>query len=99
MGVHTFDDLRGHVGHAVAVVTYGKDAPVNVAVECEDCNEVLIDFDKDEPQAGKVCTTCGSEDVFYDAYVGVNDENDVRTFDAVFCDNCGGETSLKEASK
>ena len=28
------------------VVTYGSPA-VNVAIECNDCNEVLLDFDKD----------------------------------------------------
>jgi hypothetical protein len=36
-----------------------------------------------------VCATCGSDRVFFDAYVGVNDPTDVRTFDAVFCDDCG----------
>ena len=42
----------------------------------------------------KVCKECGSADVYWDAYVNVNDPNDVRLFDAVFCDDCGGETSL-----
>ena len=45
----------------------------------------------------KVCSSCGSSDVFRDAYVGVNDTSDVRTFDNIFCDNCGGETSLVDA--
>lgn len=44
----------------------------------------------------KACSECGSTDVFYDAYVGVNDPEDVRTFDQAFCDDCGGETSLVE---
>lgn len=44
----------------------------------------------------KVCKTCKSENVFFDAYVGVNDSQDTRVFDAVFCDDCGGETSLVE---
>lgn len=40
-----------HVGHNVVVVAYGQDEPINVAVECEDCNVVLLDFDKpEEPQ-------------------------------------------------
>jgi hypothetical protein len=44
----------------------------------------------------QVCKECGSDAVYFDAYVGVNDPEDVRTFDAVFCDDCGGETSLVE---
>ena len=42
-----FADLMYHVGHHIVVVTYG-DPPHNVAVECEDCNEVLMDFDEPE---------------------------------------------------
>jgi len=42
-----YHDLRKHIGHKVVVVGYGSDGedPVNVAIECEDCNEVLVDFD------------------------------------------------------
>ena len=46
MGVWDFGSLLPHVGHDVEVVTYG-DPAVNVAIECMDCNEVLIDFDKE----------------------------------------------------
>jgi hypothetical protein len=42
----------------------------------------------------KACKHCGSVNVFYDAYVNVNDPKDVRTFDSIMCDNCGKETSL-----
>jgi hypothetical protein len=47
MGVHNFDELKAHVGHKIVCVTYndGND-PVNVALECEDCHTVLLDFDK-----------------------------------------------------
>ena len=49
MSVGSFDDLLFHVRHKVVVVTYGSPMnPVNVAIECLDCNEVLIDFDRDE---------------------------------------------------
>lgn len=41
-----------------------------------------------------VCSHCGSSHVFYDAWVGVNDPSDVRTFDATFCMACEGPTSL-----
>lgn len=43
-----------------------------------------------------VCTTCGSPRVLLDAYVGLNDSDDVRTYDDTFCEDCGGECSTKE---
>lgn len=44
MSAQNYTELRGHLGHAVAVVAYGN---ANVAVECEECAEVLFDFDRD----------------------------------------------------
>lgn len=47
MSVSNFEELKGHIGHKIACVSYGK--PVqNVAIECEDCNEVLLSFDENE---------------------------------------------------
>lgn len=55
MGVNSYDDLMRHVGHKIVCVTYGNaphkiddSEPIceNVAIECEDCNEVLVDFDR-----------------------------------------------------
>lgn len=46
MSAQSFADLVEHVGHEVEVVTYGADTPLNVAIECVDCYEVLLDFDK-----------------------------------------------------
>ena len=43
-----------------------------------------------------VCNTCESKNVFYDAWVAVNDEEDVRTFDDIFCEECDGPTDVKE---
>ena len=37
-------DLSAHIGHDLECVEYGDNE--NVAVECIDCNEVLIDFDE-----------------------------------------------------
>ena len=50
MGSYSYNDLRRHIGHKIVCVCYGKDGqtPDNVAVECETCNEVLLDFDKEE---------------------------------------------------
>ena len=46
MGAWNFNDLIKHVGHKIVCVSYGK-PPQNVAIECEDCDEVLLDYDKD----------------------------------------------------
>ena len=41
-----FNELKHHVGHKIEVVEYGDGQIVaNVAIECETCGEVLIDFD------------------------------------------------------
>lgn len=46
MAAHTYEDLAEHVGHEIVCVEYGDGA--NVAVECETCGTVLLDFDKEE---------------------------------------------------
>jgi hypothetical protein len=43
MGVHGYEDLEKHVGHDIECVTYGDQ---NVALECTDCHEVLLDYDR-----------------------------------------------------
>ena len=44
-----FKDLMKHRNHAITVVTYKYEGRVrNVALECLDCCEVLLDFDKPE---------------------------------------------------
>jgi len=52
MSAIDFNDLKRHIGHKIVCTYYSKthklkDA-VNVAVECETCNEVLLDFDRGE---------------------------------------------------
>jgi hypothetical protein len=49
MSAYTFSDLNRHVGHRIECVNYG-DPPVNASVECMDCNEVILDFDKADEQ-------------------------------------------------
>lgn len=46
MSAFNYNELKRHVGHDIVCVSYGDG--VNVAVECEDCNEVLLDYDKDD---------------------------------------------------
>ena len=46
MSVQNFEDLAEHFGHTLTVALYGE--VDNVAIECEDCYEVLLDFDKED---------------------------------------------------
>jgi len=42
-GENNFDKLKNHVGHNIVCVNY-KDQ--NMAIECETCNEVLVDYER-----------------------------------------------------
>jgi len=46
MSVNSFEELNKHKGHKIEIVTYGN-PPVNVAIECLDCFEVLLFFDRE----------------------------------------------------
>ena len=48
MSVNSYAELKRHVGHKIVCVKYGKDA--NVALECETCNDVLLDYDKEDEE-------------------------------------------------
>ena len=58
MGANCFKDLLGHVGHKIRCVTYGdgnlaperQEDAENVALECETCGMVLLDFNRTPPQ-------------------------------------------------
>jgi hypothetical protein len=47
-----YNKLKEHVGHDIECVQYGnfgyQGEPQNVAIECNDCNEVIISYDLDE---------------------------------------------------
>lgn len=50
---YMYEKLRPHIGHNITCVHYGKknEGPVDICIECEDCNEVLIsaeDFGEEE---------------------------------------------------
>lgn len=56
MGSESYDELKQHIGHKIVCVAYGnppwkfddKERIIeNVAIECETCNEVLFDYDKE----------------------------------------------------
>ena len=55
MSASNYKELLKHVGHKIVCVKYGNppwniddSLPIcqNVAIECETCNEVLLDYDK-----------------------------------------------------
>jgi len=50
MSADSYKELKRHLGHKIVCVAYGGDGeePWNVSIECEDCNEVLLDYDRDE---------------------------------------------------
>ena len=48
MRADTFRELNLHFAHDIEIVRYGRGEEVfNVAVECRECNEVLMDYDKE----------------------------------------------------
>jgi len=62
-----YNDLRPHIGHKITCVCYGAGGqdPDNIALECEDCGMVLIDFNHSDEEDGKeeeemvACPACG----------------------------------------
>jgi len=47
MSVDSYGELLTHVGHEIKCVTYGEPGdPQNVAIECETCSTVLVDFNR-----------------------------------------------------
>lgn len=50
-----WDILKKHIGHDVSIVCYGeKDDPADICLECNDCNEVILD--------AEIYTICTRED-------------------------------------
>jgi len=44
-----YDGILSHLGHKIVVAYYGEmPEPVNVAIECEDCHEVIVNCDHEE---------------------------------------------------
>jgi hypothetical protein len=49
MAIQNYNDLYAHYGHEIHVNRYTDTLGdvINVSIECEDCYEVLIDFDNE----------------------------------------------------
>jgi len=52
MSATNFRELAAHCGHKLEVALYGN-PPVNAAIECLTCYEVLVDYEDDEDDNGK----------------------------------------------
>ena len=52
MSAQNYADLIVHSGHSLVIAEYASES---AAIECQDCAEVLLDFDQ---KAGE-CDTCG----------------------------------------
>lgn len=52
--INCYKELKTHVGHHVVVAKYGSNPrkPDNVAIECEDCGTVLLDYDHPDIEGG-----------------------------------------------
>ena len=49
MAIDNYHDLLAHAGHEIKCVTYAAEnstEPANVAIECETCSCVLLDYDR-----------------------------------------------------
>ena len=70
----------------------------NVALAfVENAREALWDYTTENSPFIYLCPKCGSDEVFSDAYVGLNEVDDVRTFDAAYCMAC--EQPLKHVDQ
>lgn len=89
-------DIREHIGHKVVIVGYGRDEDedyVNVAIECEDCGEVVLDFNQpffeENAETGKkTCAECGC-----DVYV---DDHETEGDGGIYCSNEQCENAKKD---
>lgn len=49
---YMYNKLKSHIGHNIVCVAYGSvENPIDICIECEDCNEVLVSaesFDDEE---------------------------------------------------
>lgn len=53
-------ELERHFNHSIVIAKYSglDDEPVNYAVECEDCHEVIVDEEVNYPCDRPECRTC-----------------------------------------
>lgn len=45
-----------------------------------------------------VCLECGSDEVYFDGWIGVNDPSDIKSFDETHCERCQESCDITEAT-
>jgi len=60
MSVYNYETLKNHANHEVEIVTYGPSSKeiLNIALECNECNETLVSFDDDGDEEAIGETKC-----------------------------------------
>ena len=57
---YEFMRFKEHIGHRIELAYYGdRNNPANIAIECIDCNTVLVDADNDTPSDSEKPCYCG----------------------------------------
>jgi hypothetical protein len=54
--IDNYHSLKAHHGHEITIAVYG-DNDVNVALQCETCGDILMDFDKPDVPEGCLVVT------------------------------------------
>ena len=78
MALESYQDLAKHYGHTVAIAMYGvctdtmSQGAENVALECLDCSEVLLDFD--EPMVENKDPMTMNNEEFQEFIKGMNED-------------------------
>ena len=97
MSATDYNDLSRHIGHKVEVVTY---ADTNVAIECEECSEVLLDFDREVACDRPECRNCypdpkpyNEEDHECENHTWTLQMNIANTPTQNYCEECGATES------
>ena len=65
MSVQNYTELLAHKGHDITISTYAEE---NVAIECNDCFEVLLDFDNEVVCACEVCESPDKHNIFAEGF-------------------------------
>jgi hypothetical protein len=72
MSAQNYDELAEHYGHKIEIAIYGEG--VNVAIECENCSEVLLDYDKESQDGYEMSDVEADSDTLASAGHGTDED-------------------------
>jgi len=72
MSAQNYDELAEHYGHKIAIAIYGEG--MNVAIECENCSEVLLDYDKESEDGYEMSDVEADADTLASAGHGTDED-------------------------